>query len=49
MKPGDVRWIPARTPLSLDPAATAAGEILRFELKTQPVPAASLDKLQERR
>jgi hypothetical protein len=49
MKLGDVRWISARTPLSLDHAATAAGEILRFDLKTQPVPAASLDKLQERR
>ncbi len=37
MKTGDVRWIPARTALSLDHAAAAAGELLEFELKTPAV------------
>jgi hypothetical protein len=39
MKAGDVRFIPARTAVSLDHAATTAGEVLAFELKTPAVKA----------
>jgi hypothetical protein len=49
MKPGDVRWIAAATTTSLDHAASDGGEILKIDFKTQPVPGASLDNLQERR